>query len=96
VIDLLSENKLILLAMGVRNGGYIRVEDAVMLYANKETAHSAIISLRARGYLRETNSIGVFRVVRAPSVCHSMGENLKQELNEKTGTPAQDSIPIEE
>jgi len=78
----LSENKLMLLAIGINRHGILRSEDAYKIYSNTESAHSALQSLRAWGYIR-FHDIGVFRVVKAPPEAFTVAENLKEETEER-------------
>jgi len=79
----LSENKVILLAIGIKRGGYIRYEDAVEVYSSKESAYSALQSLRAWGYIAITDISGVFRVKKAPQDSFIIAENLRREKEEQ-------------
>jgi len=79
---MLSENKLILLGIGIKNNGILRWEDAMEIYSAKDSALSSLQSLRARGYIRKTRYVGVFRVVKAPTDSFRIAENLKKEQKE--------------
>ena len=92
----LSENKVILLAIGICNGGYIRYEDAVQVYSAKDSAQSALQSLRAWGYISLTDVSGIFRVKKAPSDSFRMSENFKKEREDTPIKQTDDETIIED
>jgi hypothetical protein len=75
----LSEQKLLLLATGINRGGCLRYEDAIDVYSGVSQAVSALQSLRAWGFIRLSDTPGIFYVVKAPSAAFRIAENLKHE-----------------
>lgn len=73
---ILTENKAILLAKGIKNGGIVRSEDAQSVWSSKEAARMGMMSLDAWGYIKTTNTPGVFRVVKAPRQSFDMAKHM--------------------
>lgn len=79
---MLSENKLLLLAIGInRKGKILYAEDFYEVYSNNEAAISAIQSLRGWGYIRlySHDSCGVFQILKAPNDSYTIARHLKEE-----------------
>ena len=85
---MLPESKQILLAKGIRNGGYISIDDARCVYVSKEAARTAMMSLESWGYIKATTVPGFFRVRKAPPESHQMAKRMteaEQDNDQKVG-----------
>lgn len=85
----LTDRQKYLLALGLSRGekvgngkikdAFLRYEDAVELYSNKDAAFSTLTTLRLLGYIQVTDVPGVFVIKRAPKDVILRSDNLRQE-----------------
>jgi len=62
----MKENRRILLAKGIANGGRVDVGMAEALYSSSDGAKSALQALRAKGFVEATDVPGRFRICEHP------------------------------
>ena len=72
----LSEQQIMLLAVGIKNKGILRADQAYSLYSSRESAHESLVKLKFLGYI-DPIGIGVFRVNEAPDEAFILAEKMK-------------------
>lgn len=73
----LSERQLRVLAEGIIRKGRLPVDVVYKLYASDESARNSLMSLESWGYIRLSDTPGVFIVKKAPDEAFIIAENLK-------------------
>lgn len=75
----LTRKQTFLLALGLKNGGYVRTETAVEVFGSESMAVSKLNYLRVMGYIRISDTPGIFYLMKAPQESFSWAENLRKE-----------------
>ena len=74
----LNEYQNRILAEGIINGGYLRIEVVYRLYSSEDSAKASIMTLESWGFISLTDTPGIFRVIKAPDSAWIIAENLKE------------------
>ena len=74
---ILSEYVLQLMAIAINNNGILTAESAYGIYNSPEAARATLVQLRNWGYIKLTDTPGVFKLKKAPDEAFIIAENLR-------------------